>query len=114
MRQLAAAAQAAGLMPAELDPEDAVRLYEIFRTTRRALERYRPAPRTGRLTLLLAARRPAATNGRSAVDPAAAWAALAAGGAELVSLPGDHYSILRPPAVAGLATALRRRLVAAG
>jgi thioesterase domain-containing protein/acyl carrier protein len=108
--RLAAAAQAAGLMPAELDPEDVVLLYELFRTTRRALERYRPAPYAGRLTLLLAARHPAASNGR----PAAAWASLAGAGAELVSIPGDHYSIMRPPSVDALAKALRRRLVAAG
>jgi len=46
-------------------------------------------------------------------DPAAAWAALAGAGSELELLPGDHYSIVRPPAVAMLAGALRRRLAIA-
>jgi thioesterase domain-containing protein len=85
------------------------RLYDLFRTTRQALDRYQPAPYTGRLSLLLAAHRPATAG---PPDPAAAWAALAGAGSELELLPGDHYSIVRPPAVAALAGALRRRLVA--
>jgi len=104
---LAAAAQAAGLLPPELGPVDVARLYDLFRTTRQALDRYQPAPYPGRLSLLLAAHRPPAA-GPS--DPAAAWAALAGAGSELELLPGDHYSIVRPPAVAALAGALRRRL----
>ncbi|HYL04908.1 MAG TPA: hypothetical protein VE075_02650, partial [Thermoanaerobaculia bacterium] len=70
----------------------------------------------GRLSLLLASRRPDGSNGRerAAPAPAAAWAALAGGRVELETLPGDHYSILRPPAVSALAQALRRRLSARG
>ncbi|HEY6321688.1 MAG TPA: amino acid adenylation domain-containing protein, partial [Thermoanaerobaculia bacterium] len=104
---LAAAAQAAGLLPLEIGPADVARLFDQFRTTRQALDRYRPAPYPGRLTLLLAAHRPATAG---PVDPAAAWAALAGAGSELELLPGDHYSIVRPPAVTALAGALRRRL----
>ena len=105
---LVAAAQAAGLLPLELGPVEVARLFDLFRTTRQALDRYRPAPYPGRLALLLAAHRPA--NG--AIDPAAAWAALAGAGSELELLPGDHYSIVRQPAVAALAGALRRRFAA--
>jgi amino acid adenylation domain-containing protein len=105
--RLAAAAQEAGLLPLELGPVEVTRLFDLFRTTRQALDLYRPAPYPGRLSLLLAARRPAAAG---PADPAAAWAALAGAGSELELLPGDHYSIVRPPAVAALAGALRRRL----
>ncbi len=108
--RLVEAAQAAGLLPPELGPVEVARLFDLFRTTRQALDRYRPAPYPGHLTLLLASRRPAAT---AAVDPAATWAAMASGGSELELLPGDHYSIVRSPAVAALAAALRRRLAAA-
>jgi amino acid adenylation domain-containing protein len=107
--RLAAAAQEAGLLPLELGPVEVTRLFDLFRTTRQALDRYRPASYPGRLSLLLAASRPAAAG---PADPAAAWAALAGAGSELELLPGDHYSIVRKPAVAALAGALRRRLEA--
>ncbi len=109
--QLAAAAQSAGWLPPELGPDEVMRLFELFRTPRRALGRYRPSPYPGRLTLLLADRPVAGgrLDGRRP-HPAAAWTRLARGGAELESLPGDHYSILRAPAVAALAAALARRL----
>ncbi len=110
--RLVAAAKAAGLLPSELGAADVQRLFDLFRVTRRAFDRYRPAPYPGRLSMLLAARRPDPGNGRERLAAAAAWAALAGGRAEIEALPGDHYSILRPPAVAALARALRRRLSA--
>jgi len=148
LAEMLAEAQAMGLLPGEIGTPEAERLYALFRTSLQALDRYRPAPYPGRVTLLLARRRhrpafgfgatdPAigaggdaanAANGADAADganggnaaddaaasdPAAAWGALARGGAEIEMLPGDHYSIVRPPAVATLAGALRRRLAAA-
>jgi amino acid adenylation domain-containing protein len=139
MAQMVAETQAMGLLPRELGTAEAERLFALFRTSLQALDRYRPAPYPGRVTLLLTGRRhrraakatavnaataasaPGAANGASAADaasggapsdPAAAWAALARGGAEVETLPGDHYSIVRSPAVARLAEALRRRLAA--
>jgi thioesterase domain-containing protein len=113
---LVAAAHAAGLLPAELAMDDVERLFALFRTSRLALDRYRPLPSPGPLTLLLArdptpdplAAQPAER--RHSARSAATWAALAGGGAEVETLPGDHYSIVRPPAVAVLASRLRRRL----
>jgi len=134
MAQMVAETQAMGLLPCELGTAEAERLFALFRTSLQALDRYRPAPYPGRVTLLLARRRhrPAAAasaassasvpsainaanaaNGGAPSDPAAAWGALARGGAEIETLPGDHYSIVRSPAVATLAGALRRRLAAA-
>jgi amino acid adenylation domain-containing protein len=131
LAQMVAEAQAAGLLPCELGIAEAARLFALFRASRQALDRYRPAPYPGRVTLLLARGRPrpaiaaiaangatAATgangaNGGAASDPAAAWGALARGGVEIETLPGDHYSIVRAPAVEALAAALRRRLAAA-
>jgi amino acid adenylation domain-containing protein len=112
-----AAAQAAGRLPPELGMDDVQRLFAQFRAARRALDGYRPAPYPGRLTLLLASRRPRRPRHplhpglrAAAGDPAASWAALAGAGAEIELLPGDHYAIVRPPAVALLAQVLRGRL----
>jgi amino acid adenylation domain-containing protein len=137
MAQMVAETQAMGLLPCEMGTAEAERLFALFRTSLQALDRYRPAPYPGRVTLLLARRRhppagaataasaPRAANGATAAiaaiaanggapsDPAAAWSALARGGAEIETLPGDHYSIVRAPAVATLAETLRRRLAAA-
>ncbi|HXO42499.1 MAG TPA: thioesterase domain-containing protein, partial [Thermoanaerobaculia bacterium] len=137
MAQMVAETQAMGLLPRELGTAEAERLFALFRTSLQALDRYRPAPYPGRVTLLLARHRhrqaaaasvataaaaastasaPSAANaanGGAPSEPAAAWSALARDGAEIETLPGDHYSIVRSPAVATLAAALRRRLAVA-
>ncbi len=129
VRDLAAAAQAAGLLSEDLTADDVERLFALYRTCRQALHRYRPQPYGGPLTLLVAAdplalpapgvppalpAAPPRQAGRFAGAHAAAasWVALAAGKAEIELLPGDHYSIVRAPAVAALASRLRRRLAA--
>jgi amino acid adenylation domain-containing protein/FkbM family methyltransferase len=97
-----AAAQDAGRMPAELDAAEVEHLFARFRACRLALDGYRPAALPGvPIQLLIAGGTPAR---------AAAWAALAAAGAEIETLTGDHYSIVRRPGVAALAARLRRRL----
>jgi thioesterase domain-containing protein len=99
------------VLPLELGPDVASRLFETVRTTRQALDSYQPAPYPGRLALLLASHPGGdSANGRRKAAAAAAWAALAVGGAEVEPLPGDHYSIMRQPAVGVLAKRLRRRL----
>ncbi len=107
---LIAAAQQAGLVPRELEADEVARLFGLFRTVRMAFDRYRPSPLPGGgagVALLLAGQGPSRR-------PAAAWAALAGAGAEVAVLPGDHYSIVRPPAVATLAAVVRRLLAGAG
>ena len=99
-----------GMLAPELGMDQSERLFALFRTIRSAFDRYRPAPHPGRLSLLVATRRPDVPPRRERQEPAAAWAALARGRVELEALPGDHYSLLRPPAVAALARALGRRL----
>ncbi|MBV8199198.1 MAG: amino acid adenylation domain-containing protein, partial [Acidobacteria bacterium] len=111
--ELVAAARAAGLLPPELGADLATSLFETVRVTGDALDRYRPARYPGRLALLLASHPgPAGAGGTPKAASAAAWAALAGGGAEIEPLPGDHYSIMRPPAVEVLARRLERRLAA--
>jgi thioesterase domain-containing protein len=117
--RLLAAARQAGLPP-ELDDQEVERLLGLHRTTRRALERYRPVPYAGRLTVLLAGRSPARPATLAPADPSDStpvrgmpWTALAGAGSEIERLPGDHHSIVARPAVAVLAAVLRRRLAAA-
>jgi thioesterase domain-containing protein len=47
-------------------------------------------------------------------SPVAGWQELAAGGIEVVRLPGDHYSVVRRPIVAQLAEELAERLAGPG
>jgi thioesterase domain-containing protein len=103
---LARAAQA-GVLPADFDAAGLAGLLEVFRRNFRARAAYAPRPYPGRLTLLPAAE-PAGAEFRGA---AAAWGRLAAAAAVL-AVPGDHYSLVRPPHVAALAARLDACLAA--
>jgi hypothetical protein len=48
-----------------------------------------------------------AADGGASRETAAAWLALFGGDAEVVDLPGDHYSVMRSPALELLAGQLR-------
>jgi amino acid adenylation domain-containing protein len=97
-----------GLGPATLEElsarEDLRELFDLFAANRRAARAYRPGPYRGRVLLVRAAE-------TAATSPAGleAWQGLAAGGAEVRVLPGDHYSLLRLPLVAALAELLEAR-----
>jgi thioesterase domain-containing protein/acyl carrier protein len=71
-----------------------------------ALRDYRPKPYAGRVTLFRARTRPLLRlHGRDL-----GWAALAAGGLEVVPISGNHQTILRAPHVERLARELRMRI----
>src|SRR5436853_5848873 len=44
-----------------------------------------------------------------AADPTLGWGSVAAGGVEVISTPGDHFSLLRPPHVQALVERMRGR-----
>ncbi len=100
---------AAGALPPEVREEEVRELFLLFRANRRALTAYRPRPYGGRLLLLGAAETAA-----SAAERLAGWDRLAARGAEVHLLPGNHYSLLTAPRVAALSqlleTSIRRAL----
>jgi thioesterase domain-containing protein len=77
------------------------RRFAVYAANVRAMLAHRPRPYAGRLTLIRAG---------GAVGPEPAWAALALGGLDVGAVPGDHYGILRPPAVEALAAELRAAL----
>jgi thioesterase domain-containing protein len=58
------------------------------------------------VALFLAQDRP----GGETADAAALWRPLAGGGLEVDTVPGDHFSLLREPAVEALAAKLQEKL----
>jgi thioesterase domain-containing protein/acyl carrier protein len=103
-----AAAQAAGLLPPELDFAETGRMFASFKANLRRLQGYAGAPYSGRVTLFRAA-----GPGDEVPDPTLGWEALAVAvpvNIDIEPIPGDHYSLLRPPAVLALATQLAARL----
>jgi len=103
---------AQGLLPPDADAELPARLFAVFRRNLAALAAYRPGSYGGRIDVVLA--RDTQLAGESpTLDPGRGWLELAAGGA-VHRLPGDHYSLMRPPAVAALAERLERLAAPAG
>jgi thioesterase domain-containing protein/acyl carrier protein len=78
-------------------------LFEVFRTNVQAMQAYAPKPYQGPVTLLSAAE-------GGPADAAHGWAPLVPAGLALHTLPGDHYSILKPPQLDNLVQALERAL----
>jgi thioesterase domain-containing protein len=68
----------------------------------RASQQYRPRPYLGQLTLLRATTRPLF----SGFAPDLGWGELSRDGVEVMALPGNHDSILKPPHSQALASAL--------
>jgi amino acid adenylation domain-containing protein len=101
LEELLAQARAARVLPADADVSDVRRRYAVYAANVRAMVAHRPRPYPGRLTLIRAG---------GAVGPEPEWAGLAIGGLDVGAVPGDHYGILRPPAVEALAARLRAAL----
>jgi amino acid adenylation domain-containing protein len=100
LRQVFEQVRAANLIPLDFTFADARAHFDIFRRNQRALAAYSPGVYEGRVALLLAAGTPlTAAN-------IAAWRRIAAGGLEVHTFPGDHYSLLRSPDVERLAATL--------
>ena len=91
---------------ADLKTTHLYRLYRLFEGNIQALEGYRPKPYSGKVLLF----RP--TQEIEAAAPDLGWGKLAQN-VELLSLPGDHFSIVRDPGVRRLAAELRQRIAGA-
>jgi len=88
----------AGLIPPELSRRQLRARLAVFVAGFRAVHAYRPGPFRGRVVLFEA---------EGSRHANVRWDAFAHGGMTRVTVPGDHYTILRPPYVAWLADALR-------
>jgi thioesterase domain-containing protein len=103
LRALLAEGARAGLVPTDLGMEQVTQLFQVFRMNVRAMLDYEPQPYAGRVTLLRASQQladppPPASNG---------WQELAAGGLEVHTVPGDHYTMMKEPQVHVLAGLLK-------
>jgi len=102
LEELLAREEVRALLPPDVSEEQLHELFTLFRANRRALGAYRPRPYGGRLTLI----RAEATAEALGAEVDQAWSELAADGAEIRLLPGDHYSLLQPPRVETVAELL--------
>ncbi|HZI16221.1 MAG TPA: alpha/beta fold hydrolase, partial [Myxococcus sp.] len=87
----------------ELTPGSLRRHYGVLESHLRALDGWSARPYAGAARVLRARDTDDASGDRG-------WARWLQGGCTVESVPGDHYSLLRPPHVEALAAALRPRL----
>jgi amino acid adenylation domain-containing protein len=105
---LLAAAVARDVLPGDTDASQLARLLATFDAGVRAAREHEARPFDGRIVGFRAEEEPADAN------PVTRWRPLAAGGLVIEDVPGDHYSMMRPPQVAVLAGALDRVLADGG
>jgi thioesterase domain-containing protein len=103
-------AQAAGLLPAEVEASEAQAYFRVFQAGLAAMARYRPRPFGGKLVLF----QPRQPLPDILPDSRARWRELAGGGLDVHEVPGNHYTMLSSPNVAMLARQLEDCLTAAG
>ncbi len=92
-----------GILPADLDSASLREMFALFKTGAAAFATYRPAPYHGGPVLLFTAE----DTGAAAADPTRGWQALAPAGLDVRPLAGNHYAMVRQPAIAAIAAALR-------
>ncbi len=93
-------ARAAGLVPPEMDVEQALHLFGVYRSNAVGARAHRLEPARAPLALFRAAR-PLFKD----ADASLGWAPVAAR-IDVVDVPADHFTLLTPPAVSGVARAL--------
>jgi len=106
LRRLAQQADAAGLLPPDLDLPRLQELFRLFARNVEAMQRYVPEPYSGALTLFRAQKDAA----KDAAGRDYGWRRWALAGVEVCSVPGDHFSMVFEPQVGRLAEQLRSRL----
>jgi amino acid adenylation domain-containing protein len=87
----------------DFDAELAGRHVAVWTANQEASRLWRAAPYKGKALLIVAEDGVCA----GAADPALGWGAVAEGGVEVVSCPGDHFTLFRPPYVETLAERIR-------
>ncbi len=95
--ELVERAVADGIFPPGFDLAQGRRLAAVTGSCFQAAASYRPGPWGGRVTLIRASR-----VGVAVEDPTLGWSSIAPA-LEILWTPGDHLTMMRPPAVAALA-----------
>jgi len=83
---------------------DALRLHTFVHSNASAADAYKPESYPGRITVFRA--KDMIFDAPQAAETGLGWSVVAAGGLDLVTVPGDHMSILQEPHVATLASEL--------
>jgi len=96
-------ARHAGALPPEVDAGSMARWLALFESNYLAMLAYVPEPYPGRIALVDAS---------AGEGSAGFWAALAAQGADTLTLEGDHFNLLTAPRIERLADFLRDRIAA--
>ncbi|MBZ4417446.1 amino acid adenylation domain-containing protein, partial [Myxococcus sp. RHSTA-1-4] len=107
LERLLQAAANAGALPPGTDAEHVRALFRVFEANLLASRRYEAPATQGRVVLFKA------TDSAEGLPEDGGWKALVGDGLEQHLLPGDHYSLLRQPAVRELAERLREALKSA-
>ena len=92
-RVIAGRAQQAGILDADLEPQDMERLTRTAMINRMAMQNYRPKPYPGPLTLIQAGANPAQTR----AEQRAGWQGLVHNKFTAITLAGDHHEVIREP-----------------
>ncbi len=98
-------AKSAAVVPVDTTLAYVRRLFAVFHNNTRAVMTYRAAAYDGEVTIFTAQEQLTPTP-----DQQAAWSNLARAGVQVCSIPGNHYSIIRPPHVQTLAQQLNASL----
>jgi amino acid adenylation domain-containing protein len=106
LERLMGRAREAGLLKADVRPEQVRRLLAVYKTNLLAFSGYRPRLYPGRVTLF----RPDVIEPELRESPANGWEPFSSQAVDLQAVTGDHYTMLAPPHVQGLAQALAERL----
>ncbi len=96
-----------GVLP--LDQPPSRRVIRVMWANMRTVRRYVPKPYDGAVTLFRAARQPEST---AYQDPTLGWAPLVGDRLQVLTVPGDHVVLLRPPCVKEFAAAVEACLAA--
>jgi thioesterase domain-containing protein len=99
-------AKTASIIPADVELPDGQQLLQVYRSNMRAGYTYVPKPYSGRITVIKAAE----SLSEVLPDATLGWGALAQGGVEVHTAPGNHYSMMREPNVRELAHILQHSL----
>ncbi|HSS48117.1 MAG TPA: amino acid adenylation domain-containing protein [Thermoanaerobaculia bacterium] len=91
-------------VPPGFAQEDMDRYFHLYWINVLAGYHYRPHPYAGPLLLLRA------TDNPPGGEPDLGWGPFAAGGLEIMEVPGTHHSLIQPPNVEAVAARLRARL----
>ncbi|MFF4568533.1 amino acid adenylation domain-containing protein [Streptomyces sp. NPDC001410] len=97
-------ARTAGVLPHDIDVESLGRVVQRFTVNSRALLAHRPQPYEGTVRFYRA------ENGGASKETAERWLSLLPGDAEVVDVPGDHFSVMRSAQLITLAGELRDAL----